>query len=168
MKAGSFTGIDGIPNQDVAMWVSPGPIVDRTNDILGASDLAVVEFRRMMVEAARAVARGEPALGTAEAAHPPGRDPLARRHLPEGRRLAGRSAPQPPRRNRRRSRRGDSGMAPRVEKSIASYDARLAEAIRSGFLKPPVLPNAGPLPSAKPVARLQDILDELDADRSER
>ena len=66
MKAGSFTGIEGIPNQDVAMWVSPGPIVDRTNDILGASDLAVVEFRRMMVEAARAVARGEPALGTAE------------------------------------------------------------------------------------------------------
>ncbi len=66
MKAGSFTGIEGIPNQDVAMWVSPGPIVDRTRDFLGASDLAVVEFRRMMVEAARAVARGEPALGTAE------------------------------------------------------------------------------------------------------
>ena len=66
MKAGSFTGIEGIPNQDVAMWVSPGPIIDRTRDFLGASDLAVVEFRRMMVEAARAVARGEPALGTAE------------------------------------------------------------------------------------------------------
>ena len=66
MKAGSFTGIEGIPNQDVAMWVSPGPIVGRTNDILGASDLAVVEFRRMMVDAARAVARGEPAIGTTE------------------------------------------------------------------------------------------------------
>ena len=66
MKAGSFTGIEGIPNQDVAMWVSPGPIVDRTRDFLGASDLAVVEFRRMMVEAARAVARGAPAIGTAE------------------------------------------------------------------------------------------------------
>ena len=66
MKAGSFTGIEGIPNQDVAMWVSPGPIVDRTRDFLGASDLAVVEFRKLMVEAARAVARGEPAIGTAE------------------------------------------------------------------------------------------------------
>ncbi len=66
MRKDSFTGIRGIPNQDVSMWVSPGPIVDRTDDILGASDLAVVEFRRLMVEAARAVACGEPAIGTAE------------------------------------------------------------------------------------------------------
>ena len=30
MKLGNFTGIKGIPNQDIAMWVGMGPIVDRT------------------------------------------------------------------------------------------------------------------------------------------
>jgi phthalate 4,5-dioxygenase oxygenase subunit len=64
MKEGDFTGIPGIPNQDIAMWVSMGPIVNRTDDILGASDLAIVEFRRVMVEAAQKVANGEPAIGT--------------------------------------------------------------------------------------------------------
>ena len=58
-------------------------------------------------------------------------------------------------------------MAPKAKNRLP-YDARLAEAIRSGLLTPPALPAAGPLPGAKPVARLQDILDELDADRSER
>ena len=54
MKAGNFTGIRGIPNQDIAMWVTMGPIADRERDLLGASDLAIVEFRRQMVEAAQA------------------------------------------------------------------------------------------------------------------
>ncbi len=58
MKLGNFTGIKGIPNQDIAMWVGMGPIVNRTDDILGASDLAIVEFRRLMVDAARKVAGG--------------------------------------------------------------------------------------------------------------
>lgn len=66
MKLGNFTGVSGIPNQDIVMWVSMGAIVDRTNDILGASDLAIVEFRRLMVDAARRVAEGGPAIGTAE------------------------------------------------------------------------------------------------------
>ncbi len=66
MAAGNFTGIKGIPNQDIAMWVSMGPIVDRTRDTLGASDLAITEFRRLMVEAAQAVKDGKPAIGTAE------------------------------------------------------------------------------------------------------
>ena len=48
------------------------------------------------------------------------------------------------------------------------FDARPAEAIRSGWLTPPALPAGAPLPSAKPVGRLIDILCELDADRSER
>ena len=58
-------------------------------------------------------------------------------------------------------------MAPKAKNRLP-YDARLAEAIRSGLLTPPTLPAAEPVPSAKPVARLQDILSELDADRSER
>ena len=64
MKLGNFTGIKGIPNQDIAMWVGMGPIVNRTDDILGASDLAIVEFRRLMVDAARKVAAGGAAIGT--------------------------------------------------------------------------------------------------------
>ena len=46
------------------MWVSMGPIVDRTQDVLGASDLAIVEFRRLMVDAAKAVVAGAPAIGS--------------------------------------------------------------------------------------------------------
>ena len=70
MKAGNFTGIAGFPNQDIAMWVTMGPIADRASDRLGASDLAVVEFRRQMVEAVKAFAAGAPAIGTGENAIP--------------------------------------------------------------------------------------------------
>ncbi len=68
MKAGNFTGITGFPNQDIAMWVTMGPIADRSHDRLGASDLAIVEFRKQMLEAVRAFQRGEPAIGTGETA----------------------------------------------------------------------------------------------------
>ncbi len=64
MQLGNFTGIDGIPNQDIAMWETMGPIADRSRERLGASDVAIVEFRRIMVDAVRRVARGEPAIGT--------------------------------------------------------------------------------------------------------
>lgn len=64
MTAGDFTGIDGIPAQDMAMWESMGPIADRSEDHLGSSDVAIIQFRRQMVAAAKAVQRGEPAIGT--------------------------------------------------------------------------------------------------------
>ncbi|MGH8788109.1 MAG: Rieske 2Fe-2S domain-containing protein, partial [Cupriavidus necator] len=54
MKADNFTGIAGFPNQDVAMWLTMGPIADRSHDRLGASDLAIVEFRKQMLDAVRA------------------------------------------------------------------------------------------------------------------
>jgi phthalate 4,5-dioxygenase oxygenase subunit len=54
MQAGNFTGIKGIPSQDIAMWESMGPIGDRSKEKLGASDVAVASFRRLMVQAARA------------------------------------------------------------------------------------------------------------------
>jgi phthalate 4,5-dioxygenase oxygenase subunit len=66
MRLGDFTGIRGIPMQDMAMWETMGPIADRSKERLGASDLAIVEFRRIMVEAARAFANGAPAIGTRE------------------------------------------------------------------------------------------------------
>lgn len=68
MKAGNFTGIRGIPNQDMAMWLTMGAIADRTQDRLGASDLAIVEFRKQMVEAVRAFNSGAPAIGTGDQA----------------------------------------------------------------------------------------------------
>jgi phthalate 4,5-dioxygenase oxygenase subunit len=64
MKLGDFTGIRGIPMQDMAMWETMGAVADRSRERLGASDLAIVEFRRIMVAAARACAAGAPAIGT--------------------------------------------------------------------------------------------------------
>src|SRR4029450_12280868 len=66
MKEGNFTGISGIPNQDIAMWESMGPIGDRSRERVGASDVAVVAFRRLMVEAARSMRNGAGAIGTME------------------------------------------------------------------------------------------------------
>lgn len=66
MKAGNFTGIKGFPNQDIAMWVTMGPIANRSDDRLGASDLAIVEFRRQMLEAVQEFSRGKPAIGTGD------------------------------------------------------------------------------------------------------
>ncbi|MCW6531997.1 Rieske 2Fe-2S domain-containing protein [Sphingomonas sp. MMSM20] len=72
MKAGDFTGIYGIPTQDMAMWESMGPIADRSEDRLGSSDKAIFTFRTQMYRAAQAVARGEPAIGTVEPRVPAG------------------------------------------------------------------------------------------------
>jgi phthalate 4,5-dioxygenase oxygenase subunit len=66
MKRGDWTGIKGIPAQDMAMWESMGPITDRSEDHFGSSDLAVAQFRRMMVAAAKKFADGGPAIGTTE------------------------------------------------------------------------------------------------------
>ena len=66
MKAGNFTGIQGIPNQDMAMWVTMGKIADRTQDRLGASDLAIVEFRKQMVEAVQQFQKDGSAIGSGE------------------------------------------------------------------------------------------------------
>jgi phthalate 4,5-dioxygenase oxygenase subunit len=71
MKAGNFTGIKGFPNQDVAMWVTMGPIADRSRDVLGASDVAIAEFRRQMLDAAAAVRDGKPPIGTGADRIPP-------------------------------------------------------------------------------------------------
>src|SRR5438067_4943173 len=69
MKRGDFTGIVGIPAQDMAMWESMGPIADRSRDHPGSSDVAVGQFRRMNIAAAKKFSEGGPAIGTGE--HPP-------------------------------------------------------------------------------------------------
>jgi phthalate 4,5-dioxygenase len=52
------------------MWESMGPIADRSRDRPGTSDVAVVQFRRMMVAAAKKFRDGGPAIGTAGAQVP--------------------------------------------------------------------------------------------------
>ena len=70
MKAGNFTGITGFPNQDIAMWLTMGPIADRTHERLGASDVAIVEFRKQMLQAVQSFVNGEPVIGTGAARIP--------------------------------------------------------------------------------------------------
>lgn len=71
MKAGNFTGITGFPNQDVAMWLTMGQLADRTHDRLGASDLAIVEFRRQMLDAVMTFQKDGLAIGTGQEAATP-------------------------------------------------------------------------------------------------
>jgi phthalate 4,5-dioxygenase oxygenase subunit len=70
MKAGNFTGISGFPNQDIAMWVTMGPIANRSDERLGASDLAIVEFRRRMIDALAEFEKDGEAIGTGAKAIP--------------------------------------------------------------------------------------------------
>ena len=48
----NFTGIKGQTEQDWAVTLSPGPIVDRTREHLGSSDKAVIAMRRRLKESA--------------------------------------------------------------------------------------------------------------------
>jgi phenylpropionate dioxygenase-like ring-hydroxylating dioxygenase large terminal subunit len=58
-RTSNFTGIDGISEQDAAIADSQGLIADRTKELLGQTDLGVVRFRQILLEAADAVANGE-------------------------------------------------------------------------------------------------------------
>jgi hypothetical protein len=61
-----YCGIPGFGVQDQAVQESqgPGPIVDRTIERLGTSDTAIIQVRRRMLAAARALReRGTPAPG---------------------------------------------------------------------------------------------------------
>ena len=57
-KHRSFTGVRGIAEQDALAQDSQGLIADRTREHLTPTDVAVVRFRRMMLEAARALREG--------------------------------------------------------------------------------------------------------------
>lgn len=60
MKNGSYTGIKGFSNQDMACQESMGVRVDRTQEHLGTSDVAVIRMRRRMQEALHRFEAGEP------------------------------------------------------------------------------------------------------------
>ncbi|HEX5864451.1 MAG TPA: type II toxin-antitoxin system Phd/YefM family antitoxin [Casimicrobiaceae bacterium] len=58
-------------------------------------------------------------------------------------------------------------VPPRPGRSPFLADAFLAEAVREGWLTPPVVAVAGP-PPRKPVMTLRDLLQELQGDRDDR
>jgi phthalate 4,5-dioxygenase len=55
----TFTGIKGVNTQDYAVQEGMGPIVDRSKENLGTTDRAIVTMRRLLLDATRAVERGE-------------------------------------------------------------------------------------------------------------
>src|SRR6267142_1336913 len=65
-KTETFTGIDGVNAQDRAVQESMGSTVDRTREHLGPADKAVIQARRLLLQATRTVEDG----GT-----PPGVEP---------------------------------------------------------------------------------------------
>jgi antitoxin (DNA-binding transcriptional repressor) of toxin-antitoxin stability system len=58
-------------------------------------------------------------------------------------------------------------VPPRPGRAEMVDDAALAQAVREGWLTPP-LAGAGPPPGSAPVAPLRTLLDELRADRDAR
>jgi hypothetical protein len=66
----SYTGIKGLAVQDIAIQESMGPIYDRANEHLRASDTAIIAARRLLMKAAQGLDNG---------AIPPGVDPLSHR-----------------------------------------------------------------------------------------
>jgi phenylpropionate dioxygenase-like ring-hydroxylating dioxygenase large terminal subunit len=59
MKAENLSGLVGAITQDHAVCETQGPILDRTREHLGRSDMAVVAWRRLMLKAASALENGE-------------------------------------------------------------------------------------------------------------
>ena len=57
-RSETFTGIDGVNVQDRAVQESMGPIVDRTREHLGPADRAVIQARRLLLQATRTVEAG--------------------------------------------------------------------------------------------------------------
>ena len=49
----------GVSEQDAAVQDSQGPIADRTREHLGPTDLGIMHFRKLIMEAARALQQGE-------------------------------------------------------------------------------------------------------------
>ena len=58
-------------------------------------------------------------------------------------------------------------IPPQPGRAVGLQDALLADAVRLGWLTPPVRAGLEPLPR-RPVAPLKEILEELDADRADR
>jgi phthalate 4,5-dioxygenase len=51
----SFTGITGVFSEDHAITESMGPVLDRSNEHVGTSDVMVIRIRRRLLDAAEAL-----------------------------------------------------------------------------------------------------------------
>jgi phthalate 4,5-dioxygenase oxygenase subunit len=60
----SYTGVSGVLQQDMAVQESMGPQVDRSQEHLGTSDVAIIRMRRRMLEALDAFERDGTLVGT--------------------------------------------------------------------------------------------------------
>jgi antitoxin (DNA-binding transcriptional repressor) of toxin-antitoxin stability system len=58
-------------------------------------------------------------------------------------------------------------VPPQAGRTSRLDDAELAEAVREGWLTPPLLPGTG-VPSRTPVARWSALREELERDRADR
>ncbi len=65
-RSSTYSGIQGIAQQDMAVTESMGLIMDRTSEHLGTSDKAIIYMRRQLIQAAKNLADG---------IEPPGVDP---------------------------------------------------------------------------------------------
>jgi phthalate 4,5-dioxygenase len=57
-KTNSFTGVRGISEQDACVQDSQGFIYDRSHEHLGTTDIAIIEFRKLMLGMARDLREG--------------------------------------------------------------------------------------------------------------
>jgi phthalate 4,5-dioxygenase oxygenase subunit len=79
-KTVNYTGIEGTNTQDFAVQESMGPIYDRTKERLGSADTAIIQMRRLMIQACQDVEDGQDPLGS----HGEGTDVRpAQMYLPE-------------------------------------------------------------------------------------
>ncbi|HWD60273.1 MAG TPA: Rieske 2Fe-2S domain-containing protein [Stellaceae bacterium] len=60
----SYSGIDGINMQDRALQESMGRICDRSREYLGPGDKAIIQARKLLMKAVKAVQAGEAPAGT--------------------------------------------------------------------------------------------------------
>jgi phenylpropionate dioxygenase-like ring-hydroxylating dioxygenase large terminal subunit len=67
-KTLSYTGISGVSDQDAAIQDSQGAIQDRTREHLGPTDVGIIEFRKLVMAAARALQQDEAPRAAAAAA----------------------------------------------------------------------------------------------------
>jgi hypothetical protein len=60
----NYTGIEGVNTQDFAVQESMGRIYDRTQEHLGSADTAIIQMRRLLIQAVQDVAEGRDPLGS--------------------------------------------------------------------------------------------------------
>ena len=57
-KLHTFSGIEGVSEQDAAVQESQGLVADRTREKLGPTDLGIIRFRRLLLDSADALEAG--------------------------------------------------------------------------------------------------------------